>query len=309
MNELTIKKELNGLDDSKAKQIEAVFAPMVKMIEGFEGQYAAVMALDQSEEKSQKAKRLRLDVAKIRIQADKIRKEQKAEYLRAGNAIQGVYNILKYAVTDKEEALKEVEEHYIRLERDRVKAIQEERQSALFDCEVDGALMDLGNMTDQVWDNLLSGAKSSYDALKAAEKKAEEEAEEVKRKEREENARLKKENERLTAERDKEAKERLAIEKKAATEREIINKEKKALEDKERERKAEETKAERERLQAEIKKAEAERKKQIEAEAAPDREKLTGWGDALLGRIATLTSDAAKEATMTAAEILWSFKA
>ena len=290
MNELTIKKELNGLENSKARQIEAVFAPMVKMIEGFEAEYAAVMSIDQSEEKSQKAKRLRIDVSRIRIQADKLRKKQKAEYLRAGNAIQGVYNILKDAITDKEDALKEVEEHYIRLERDRVKAIQEGRQSALFDCEVDGALMDLGNMTDQVWDNLLSGSKSSYEALKAAEKKAEEEAEEVKRKEREEKSRLKKENERLTAE------------------REIINKEKKALEDKERERKAEEAKAERERLQAEIKKAEAEKKAQIEAAAAPDREKLTGWGDALLGRIATLTSDAAKDATMTAAEILRGFK-
>ena len=138
MNELaTIKKELVGIDESKAAQIEAVFAPMVAMLKDFEGQYDTIMALEQSPDKCAKAKRLRLDIAKVRIEADKVRKIQKEEYLRAGNAIQAVYNILKFAVAEKEDSLKETETYYERIEAEKAKTRQAEREAELLKYEVD----------------------------------------------------------------------------------------------------------------------------------------------------------------------------
>ncbi len=73
------------------------------MLESFEEAFNQIMAEEVTEELCGRAKRLRLDISKIRVSADKARKAQKEEYLRAGNAIQGVFNILKFAVTDKEE--------------------------------------------------------------------------------------------------------------------------------------------------------------------------------------------------------------
>ena len=46
MNELTITKELAGLEPSKAKQIETVFAPMVKMLKEFEAVFDEIVALE-----------------------------------------------------------------------------------------------------------------------------------------------------------------------------------------------------------------------------------------------------------------------
>jgi len=71
MKELAIREQLTGIEDSKAAQIEATFAPMVELLKGFEGAYDTVMAMDQSEEKCSTAKRLRLDIAKIRVSAKK----------------------------------------------------------------------------------------------------------------------------------------------------------------------------------------------------------------------------------------------
>ncbi len=173
MNELTISKELAGLEKSKARQIEAVFAPMVKMLKEFEATYNEIAALEMNPDTCAKAKRLRLDIAKVRIGADKVRKEQKEEYLRAGNAIQGVFNILKFAVADKEEKLKEIETHYERIEEEKKKRLQAERELELVKYGVGDSALALGAMNDLVWDNFLSGTKSNYENAREAERKDE----------------------------------------------------------------------------------------------------------------------------------------
>lgn len=182
MNELTLTQELTGLSDSKAAQVKAVFQPMVKMLEGFESVYSDVMSEEQTQEKSEKAKSLRLDIAKVRIKADKARKAQKEECLREGNAIQGVYNVLKFAIADKEEKLREVETHYDRIEEERIEKVQAERASTLAKYDVVTSNPHLGVMADEVWVNYLSGVKQNYEAIKEAERKTEEERIEKERK-------------------------------------------------------------------------------------------------------------------------------
>lgn len=178
MNDL-IKQEneaLKGVDPSKAAQIKAVFEPMTKMLEDFESAYNEVIALEITPEACATAKRLRLDIAKIRVSADKARKSQKEEYLRAGQAIQGVYNILKFAVTDKEEKLKEMETFYERIEAEKITKLANDRAAALAAYEKPNALEDLpnsGTMAADVWQQFFNGIKLNYEAVKAAELKAE----------------------------------------------------------------------------------------------------------------------------------------
>ena len=328
MNELmTIEKELEVLDESKAKQIESVFAPMVDMLKEFEGQYEQVMQEEQSPEKCTKAKRLRLDIAKVRIEADKVRKAQKEEYLRAGNAIQGVYNILKYAVVEKEDKLKEVETYYERIEQEKIKARQAERENELAKYEVDGSQIDLGNMADDVWANFLAGSKANYEAKIEAERKAEEERKEAERKENlfrqrkdelalyahlgayenltidtteDEYEKLKAEMEEKKRAYDEEQKrireenERLRIEKEKA------EKERQRQAERERERKEAEAAEERRRKEEDRKAAEAKKA----AEMAPDKEKLHSIAAELLSKTDSLKSDDAKAAVKQAYELL-----
>jgi len=344
MNELVITKELNGLSESKAKQIKEVFEPMVKMLEGFESAYDKVMQEEQSPEKCAKAKRLRLDIAKVRIEADKVRKSQKEEYLRAGNAIQGVYNVLKFAVTDKEEKLKEVETYYDRIEAKRIAKIAEERELELEKYEAESTGLDLGNMPDDVWNNYIAGVKANYEAVKEAERKAEEERLEAERKEKLENKRriqcsrladfiddfddivfselsegdykkivdsamekrsaYEAEQEKIRKENERLQKEREAAEKKASKERA----EHEAAIRKERE--------ERERIEREQREKEEKAKREAEekaareaeekkkAELAPDKDKLIDHAKTLINGKDSVKSKEAKDALARAAEIL-----
>ena len=311
MNDLMITKELSGLDESKAKQIEAVFAPMVEMLKGFEAAYDEIAALEISPDKCKKAKRLRLDIAQVRIQADQVRKVQKEEYLRAGNAIQGVYNILKFAVADKEEKLKGMETHYERIEAEKKIRLSSERQAELSKYDIDGEFIDLGSMSDSVWTNYLAGVKANYEAIIAAEKKAEEERIEAERKEAEEREKMRLENERLKKEAVKAAKLKAATEKKAAEEREIqeakIRKEREAREKVERELAEKKAAEERAFLEAEQKASEeatrvlAEKEK---ARQATDKDKLNIIIASLLSDLDNVTSGAAKTAVQTAIDII-----
>ena len=117
-----------GAQPSKAKQIEGVFQPMVAMLKGFEAQYNEITSQKEiTRDLCADAKRLRLDIAQVRIRAEKARKAEKEEYLRAGKAIDGVASILKYAVVDKEKKLEKIEKHFETLEAERIEKLRQSR--------------------------------------------------------------------------------------------------------------------------------------------------------------------------------------
>lgn len=193
--------ELNQLQESKALAIKNVFEPMAKKIEEFEEAYNLILkeaGNEMTEELISSAKRLRLDISKVRINTEKLRKSQKAEYLLAGKAIDGISNILKWAVSEKEEKLKEIELFFIKQEEEKIFNLQRERESLLEKYIDDPSRLDLGNMDNDVWESYLKSKKEEYsDRIEAEriqkelrEKREREEAERLKRIESE-NARLK----------------------------------------------------------------------------------------------------------------------
>jgi hypothetical protein len=100
--------ELKSIEISKAEQIKAVFIPLSDQLLAFEERYNEIVNESEKEVTTglvSAAKRLRLDISKIRISTEKTRKTQKEEYLRAGKAIDGVANIVKWAVVDKEKKI------------------------------------------------------------------------------------------------------------------------------------------------------------------------------------------------------------
>jgi len=212
-----------GLEENKAREIESAYAPMIVMLTEMEVEFNKVVSSEITKDLIPKAKRLRLDIAKVRINADKIRKTAKDEYLRAGNAIQGVYNTLLYAVKSKEDKLQEIEDYFENIEKERREKLQSERVAELSkfmdESELAYVPSNLCDMQENVWINYIAGAKLNFETKKAAEKAAELARIEAERQEAErirleaiEQQRIKAENERLK----KEAEE---AEKKAEAER------------------------------------------------------------------------------------------
>jgi len=207
--EITNTPELKTIEDSKAVQIKKTFEPMVEMLETFEGSYQDIITaseLEITEAVTKKAKRLRLDIGKVRISTEKLRKTQKEEYLRAGKAIDGVSNIVKWAITDKESKLKEIEDYFTIQENKRLEALQAERVSLISEFVEDASDKDLSSMDQDVWESYLSTKKKDFQDQKEAEAKAEADRIERERLEAEEKAKLKAENDRLKAEAEDRAK-------------------------------------------------------------------------------------------------------
>ena len=262
--------ELQSIEKSKAQQIRETFEPMVEMLEGFEKAFTEVVNESQKEvtpDLTAKAKRLRIDISKVRIQTGKLKDEGKAEYLRAERAIQAVHNIIVWAVTDKEEKLKEIEKHFEIQEQKRLEKLQADRAEKLSKYVEDADERDLASMDEDVWKAYYSTKKQEHEDRIAAEKKAEAERKAREKAEAEERERIRQENIRLQ----KEAEER---ERKAEAERKEREKQEAArLEKEAKEREAYEAKLkaerqERERMQKELEaKAEAERKTKEEEEA------------------------------------------
>jgi len=179
MNNQVVKldaPELSLIEDSKAAKIKATFEPLVIMLEGFEESYNEVIKEAQEAitlDVTAKAKRLRLDIGKVRIQTAKLKDSEKKEYQRAANAIQGVHNVIVWAVADKESKLKEIEEHFANLETERLSSLQLERVNLLSQYVPDAQERNLSSMEYDVWEAYLAAKKQSYADLLKAERQAE----------------------------------------------------------------------------------------------------------------------------------------
>ena len=191
-----------GLEESKAADIAAQFKPMLDKMVELEAEYNQVIALP-VDEAAVPAKTLRLKYVKVRTGTEKIHKEQKAFYLSAGRFVDGWKNTQLFASEGIEKKLQAIEDYAANKEKERIAALQVEREALLQPYGVENAnLLQLGNMTAEVFNNFLLGTKTAYDQRIEAERIAEEnrlaaiEAERIRLEEQAaENARLKAEAE------------------------------------------------------------------------------------------------------------------
>ena len=264
--------ELKSIGGEKANIIRKTFEPMADMLSEFEEKFSEIMeekASGITDVLTKKAKRLRLDIRKVRTGTEKIRKEQKEEYLRAGKAIDGVSNILKWAVTDKENKLEEIENHFEIQEQKRLDALQMERVELLSEWVDDASERQLSSLDKDTFDALLSTKKQQRLDMIEAEKKAEEERIAKEKADAEERERIRIENERLK----KEAAERERLAKIEAEERAKEEKDRRAKEEKAKREREEAARIEREKHESELRRQREEQEKKLNAERA-ERERL-----------------------------------
>lgn len=266
--------ELAQIETSKADAIRKTFEPMAAMLSGFEVTYNELVSDADggiTQELTARAKRLRLDIGRVRIETGKLKDKQK-EYIKLEDkAIMGVHNILVWAVKEKEDRLKEIENHFEIQEKNRLHQLQLERVDELSKYIEDAHERSLCEMPDDVWDAYLGAKKKEHYDRVEAEKAAELARIEKEKAEAAERERIRLENEQLKAEAvERERVAKIEAEKRAKVEAARIKKEKAEQEKREKEQREQQRKIEAQR-QKEQEELRAERAK-IEAEAKKERE-------------------------------------
>lgn len=277
-----------GLEESRAKEVEAVFLPMIEKMKELENEYNSIISEPISIELCKKARELRLKYVKVRTGTADIHKKAKAFYLAGSKFVDGWKNSQLYVSQGIEEKLETIEKHYERQEAERIKKLQEERSAEYAKYKTPEMNLvpdpDFGHMSEDIWSNFITGAKNKYEALMASIKKAEEdkkaeeerikkEKERVEAERKAEEERIRKENERLQAEKlrleeeakkkEEEEKARIEAERK---EKERIEKEHQAKLEEERRLAEQQRKEQEEKERKEREKIEAENKAKLEAE-------------------------------------------
>jgi len=272
-NQLVEIVKESGLEQSKSQVLLANFQNYFEIASEWENKAKMLTVTNESQKTEMKmAREGRLFLKEKRIAVEKTRKELKEQSLREGQTIDAIAKILKNLIEPIENHL-EKQEKFIEIREAAIKAERKEKRIKILTVlQFDFTFVDILNMPDIQFDELVLKIENERDSKIAAEKKAEEDRLAKIETEKKENERIRIENEKLkkeAEEKEKQAKiEREEIEKEREIERkkqtEILAKQK--AEAKEKARIEAEKQA---KIQAELKaKAEAEKKQReiIEAE-------------------------------------------
>lgn len=328
---IAIRVPETGLSEEAAQSLKASFAGYFEKADEWRTKALAIHITDVSQTREMKlARETRLALREIRVDAEKTRKQLKEDSLRRGKAIDGIYNMLEFAIKPLEDHLHEQEKFVERAEAERKAKLAESRAHQLAAYDVDCSLYQLGDISEDSFKTLLETNRLAHEARIETARKAEAERiarEKAEADERErirvENTRLKQEAEKreaeiaaerrkqeaaLQAEREKAEAARKAAEAKARAEREAVEKKARAEREKAA-REAAEAKARadaaeaalraKQREEARVKEAEA--KARASAARAPDKSKVLAFAKSVRA-LPTITA-ATDEGKATAAEI------
>lgn len=192
---LNIKASDYALTDDRVEELKAPFIPLADEYMTYIPKLEKVLAKQEvTEELVKDAKRLKLDIAKVRTATKKIKDAEKKSVLQVWNAIQTCHNVIVKEIEEQEEKLDKIVKHFENLEIERKKELRVERISLLLPFNVENVEeIELGEMDQVVFEAFLKNAEVQY------KEKLEAQAKEIARLEAEkvENAKLKEENERL----------------------------------------------------------------------------------------------------------------
>lgn len=163
-----------GIPSERAKHLKETFVPIMELLEGFEERYNDIIGVTDiyTPQHAEKARKLRLEYRKVRVSADHAHKELKKDINLQAKAIDGMRNIIKYASSDKEEQLSQIENYVENQRKLEIAAKQEDREEALREYGYDQFPPNLGEMKDDEWEIYFIGARESYRRKKEAEEKA-----------------------------------------------------------------------------------------------------------------------------------------
>ena len=274
-NELVSVIEQQGLQPSKVDSLMQSFTGYFTEAKKIASESKSIIVSDETQiDEMNKAREYRLKLKDIRVNADKTREELKSQSLREGNAIQGVFNIIKALIVPVEEYLEKQEKFAEFKEIERKANLYGERVEKLSKYVTDVTLYNIKDMADEVFENLLSGCKTSWEKARDDEAKAEADRLAKIESDRLEQEKIRLENDKLRKEAEEKEKA-LAVERaKQADEIRKLNEEKEKAEAKLKAEKEAQLKKEAELKAIEDAKVKAEQEIKRKSLLAPDKEKL-----------------------------------
>lgn len=127
---------------------------------------------DYTDEICKKAKRLRIDISKIRNATKKIKDEEKKIVLQIWNVTQKCHNTIVKIIEEQEDILEKIELHFENLEKERVLKLTIERQELLKPYEVENLwMLKLWEMEEAIFNNFLQWCKTTFEQNKIEEEK------------------------------------------------------------------------------------------------------------------------------------------
>ncbi len=174
MELVVIKGEEYGLEEQKAKQISALFTPMLKTMEELEVELNEVLKLPMNEETYTKARELRIRYKKTRTGTAEIHKKAKAHSLAIGKFLDGWKRTQAFAADVAEERLYDIEKHEELEKQRKIDVLLEKRAKALKKYDLEVVPDNLGELDTVSWNNYLTGTKVNFTKRKEKEKKEEE---------------------------------------------------------------------------------------------------------------------------------------
>lgn len=282
-NELAVVVQEIAVDNEIQQMLVERFTPFLEQARDWKEKAESLVVTDITQTHEMKmAREARLALREIRLSADKLRKELKEDSLRYGRAVQGVYNVIEAVISPIEKHLEHQEkfkEIYDAQQREALRLLRESLVAEVRQYMIHN--INLGEITEEDFNRLWTGAKLQKQAADEAAAKAELERIARNKAEAEERERLRIENERLKAEAEKREAEMEAERMRLIDEQRRANIEA-AKAKKEAEEKAAAERRERERIEAELKakkeaeaQAEAERQAALEAQLAKgDKQKI-----------------------------------
>ncbi len=261
-----LEKVLNvtGLEPTESELIKQSYLPYFKEIEEIKKEAKKIDFENPTLLDEKIAKDLRLRMMRVRTGSEKVKEERKKVHALKANVEQAAWNLIKTGCLLEENNFEQVEkkrEIAEKLRKENLKNVRTEQLQPYLEF-VPIVHLNLGEMSDEDFEKLLSGAKLQLEAKMEAEKKAEQERIEKEKKEAEEREAQRLENERLKSEAEKREKEIEAERKKQA---EILAKQK-AEADKKQKEIEEKARIEREKQEAEAKRIKAENDAKLEAQ-------------------------------------------
>lgn len=329
-DKLSIVVSDTGIELAKAKSIWVQFEGSFEAINACAEKVEGLEITDISQRDDMRlARETRLELKRIRVDAEKKKKELKDGILKEGRFIDATLKLITDATKPVEANLLEMESFAKRKEEERLAQLKQDRIAELSPYDVDTQFIDVVNLTEDEFAQLVEKSQRIHEEHLAQKKREEEERLEQERLEAEERivrekeeadrrAKAEAEIERIRKEqeeRERDLKLQLAEEKaKADAARkeaeEAARKEREAreeLERKERERQAEELRKMQEgkaRIERELReKQEAEERarreedeRRIKLEQADDKEKISAYLNSIIDiKVPTVESPAAKK--------------
>ncbi len=175
MELIKVNPEQFGLSEIQANVIANKFLPVLEEMQPLIEKYEEIKSLDPADATNSKQfDDLRKKLVKVRTNCAKIHKDEKAYYLAGGKYVDSWKN-KQLEITEPVEAdLKEKADYLEIQEQKRKNELRDERLAELQMFDADGSMMNLGEMSDEMYDAILTGAKAKREQRIKEQKEFEE---------------------------------------------------------------------------------------------------------------------------------------